>query len=190
MTRHMPWPRRDIVRSELLKRWPTATLSANAVCALSGSPPDICAEAFQVRSHAFSANRRSPRVPSTAREPSQRGCDLASEHQTRPNQDGVPSAAPRIVATDGFVVSERPRLVMAGQVRGRCELVEIVEFERRSGVRLHELPGASPHERWATDARACSSTPIVVTGPVCCVLGVDGPDRRSSPRSAMIHQHL
>jgi hypothetical protein len=68
---------------------------------------------------------------------------LASEHQTRPDQEGVPGGTLRIVALDGFVVGACPRkcgfLLMAGQVRRECELLEIVETERRSGVRRREL---------------------------------------------------
>jgi hypothetical protein len=44
---------------------------------------------------------------------------------------------------DGFVVGACPRkcgfLLMAGQVRGKCELLEIIETERRSGVHYREL---------------------------------------------------
>ena len=79
----------------------------------------------------------------TAREPSQPRRGLASEHQTRPDQEGVPGGALRIVATDGFVVGACPRecgfLLMAGQVGGESEFLEIVETERRSGVRRREL---------------------------------------------------
>jgi hypothetical protein len=80
---------------------------------------------------------------STAREPSQPRCGLASEHQTRPDQEGVPGGTLRIVTTDGFTVGTRPRacgfLVMSGQVRRESEFLEIVETERRSGVRRREL---------------------------------------------------
>jgi hypothetical protein len=44
---------------------------------------------------------------------------------------------------DGFVVGACPCecgfLVMSGQVGGECELLEIVEIERRSGVHCREL---------------------------------------------------
>jgi hypothetical protein len=81
---------------------------------------------------------------STACEPTRRGCGLASEHQIRPDQEGVSGGALRVVATNGILVSVRPRergfLVTAGQVRGERELLEIVEIERRRGVRCREPP--------------------------------------------------
>jgi hypothetical protein len=77
------------------------------------------------------------------REPSQPRRGLTSEHQTRPDQEGVPGGTLRIVALDGFVVGAGPRecgfLLMAGQVGRESELLEIVETERRSGVRRREL---------------------------------------------------
>jgi hypothetical protein len=69
MITHMPWARRDIVsRSMSLKRWPTVTLSANAGCAPSGSPPHIRAKAFQMlsRERAFSRSSRSSDVAASA----------------------------------------------------------------------------------------------------------------------------
>jgi hypothetical protein len=47
-------------RSESPKLWPTATLRAKAGSAPAGSPPHICAYAFQVRSHACSAHSSQP----------------------------------------------------------------------------------------------------------------------------------
>jgi hypothetical protein len=43
------------------------------------------------------------------REPSQLRRGLASKHQTRPDQEGVPGGTLRIVALDGFVVGAGPR---------------------------------------------------------------------------------
>jgi hypothetical protein len=81
--------------------------------------------------------------PVTAREPAHRRCGLAAEHQTRPDQHSVAGGAPRVVASDGFVVSAGPRepgfLVMSAQVRGDSELLQIVEIERRGGIRRGEL---------------------------------------------------
>jgi hypothetical protein len=78
----------------------------------------------------------------TACEPSHCRCGLATKHPTRPDQESVARGAPRVVAPNGFVVSARPRehrfLVMSGQVRGESELLQIVEIERRGGVRRRE----------------------------------------------------
>ena len=79
----------------------------------------------------------------TAREPSHRRRGLASEHQTRPDQHGVAGGALRVAAPESLVMSAGPRepglLVMSGQVRGESELLQIVEIERRSGIRRREL---------------------------------------------------
>jgi hypothetical protein len=79
----------------------------------------------------------------TAREPSHRRRGLASEHQTRPDQHSVVGGAPRVAAPDSLVMSAGPRepgfLVMSGQVRGESELLEVIEIERRSGIRRREL---------------------------------------------------
>ena len=141
----MPSPRRDIVsRSESLKRWPTATLSAKTGCAPSGSPPHICAKAFQVSSHACSGH--SPQ-PSSTRPPRANHpiAGAVSPRNIRPDPISTAFRAARrgSSAPDGLVVSARPRergfLVMAGQVRGERELLEVVEIERRSCIRRREL---------------------------------------------------
>ena len=169
MTRHMPWPRRDIVsRSASSKRWPTATLSANAGCAPSGSPPHICAKAFQVRSHACSATLAAAfEHPATAREPTHRRCGLASEHQTRPDQHGVAGrrAAGR---RDGWLRGERastrawiPRHVRSSTRRARASR-DRRDRAASAASAVANRAYASPHERSANDALACASSTSTV----------------------------
>ena len=124
MTRHMPWPRRDIVsRSASLKRLPTMALSAKMrPRPLRVSAPHLRKGVPGARPGLFCTLAAAFQYASTAREPSQPRRGLASEHQTRPDQEGVPGGTLRIVATDGFVVGACPRecgfLLMAGQVGG------------------------------------------------------------------------
>ena len=127
-----------------MKRLPTIALSAKCwPRPLRVSAPHLRKGVPGARPGLFCALAAAFQYASTAREPSQPRCGLASEHQTRPDQEGVPGGTLRIVALDGFVVGAGPRergfLLMAGQVRRECELLEIVETERRSGVRCREL---------------------------------------------------
>ena len=175
MTRHMPWPRRDIVsRSESLKRWPTVALSAKMGCAPSASPPHICAKAFQVRGHACSAH--SPQ-PSSTRPP-------------RANHPSPGAVSPRNIRPDPIRKAFRAarcgssRRMASWWARVHASVdssswpvkyaasASFSRSSRSSGVAASAVANcayASPHERWAKDARACSSTPILITGPVWCV---------------------
>jgi hypothetical protein len=114
---------------------------------LAGPPPRLPPHLHKgvpgARPRLFRALAGAFQYASTAREPSQPRCGFASEHQTRPNQEGIPGGTLRIIATDGFVVGACPRergfLLMSGQVRRECELLEIVQTERSSGVRCREM---------------------------------------------------
>jgi hypothetical protein len=143
MTMHIPSPAHREQVGVVEAFADHCALDENGLRPLRVSSPHLRKGVPGARPGLFCALATAFEYASTAREPSQPRRGLASEHQTRPDQEGVPGGTLRIVTTDGFTVGTRPRergfLLMAGQVRRECELLEIVQTERRSGVRRREL---------------------------------------------------
>jgi hypothetical protein len=152
-------------------------------------PPTSAQRALQVRGHACSAH--SPQ-PSSTRPP-------------RANHPSPGAVSPRNIRPDP--IRKAFRAARCGSSRRMASWWARVHASvdssswpvkyaaspsfsrssRPSGVAASAVANcayASPHERWAKDARACSSTPILLTAPVWCAPATTCPrSRRNGRRS-------